>query len=179
MSASPAVGSSAPRASAAAEHLSNSTTCPPRPSDHPQNVQLKRRSWYKGAPSLRDCHQATHMHHGSDGLSTVSCMSAIALPDLWRVSCDDRATAVRHARVAFVLFLFLPEDFSDMHAETFSQATWLPSTSLRSSRRAPEEVLLAVLGAHSSLPRTEITRKRNPKENSAALLLTILLQIGS
>ena len=54
---------------------------------------------------------ATHMHHGSDGLSTVSCMSAIALPDLWRVSCDDRATAVRHARVAFVLFLFLPEDF--------------------------------------------------------------------
>ena len=52
---------------------------------------------------------ATHMHHGSDGLSTVSCMSAIALPDLWRVSCDDRATAVRHARVAFVLFLFLPE----------------------------------------------------------------------
>ena len=107
---------------------------------------------------------ATHMHHGSDGLSTVSCMSAIALPDLWRVSCDDRATAVRHARVAFVLFLFLPEDFSDMHAETFSQATWLPSTSLRSSRRAPEEVLLAVLGAHSSLPRTEITRKRNPEE---------------
>ena len=82
-----------------------------RPEANHWNVQLKRRSWYKGAPSLRDCHQATHMHHGSDGLSTVSCMSAIALPDLWRVSCDDRATAVRHARVAFVLFLFLPEDF--------------------------------------------------------------------
>ena len=47
------------------------------------------------------------------------------------------------------------------------------------NKRAPEEVLLAVLGAHSSLPRTEITRKRNPEENSAALLLTMLLQIGS
>ena len=47
------------------------------------------------------------------------------------------------------------------------------------SKRAPEEVLLAVLGAHSSLPRTEITRKRNPEENSAALLLNMLLQIGS
>ena len=32
------------------------------------------------------------------------------------------------------------------------------------NKRAPEEVLLAVLGAHSSLPRTEITRKRNPEE---------------
>ena len=47
------------------------------------------------------------------------------------------------------------------------------------SERAPEEVLLAILGAHSSLPKTEITRKRNPEENSAALLLTMLLQIGS
>ena len=47
------------------------------------------------------------------------------------------------------------------------------------SKQAPEEVLLAILGAHSSLPRTEITRKPNPEENSAALLLTILLQIGS
>ena len=47
------------------------------------------------------------------------------------------------------------------------------------SEQAPEEVLLAILGAHSSLPRTEITRKRNPEENSAALLLNMLLQIGS
>ena len=31
------------------------------------------------------------------------------------------------------------------------------------SERAPEEVLLAILGAHSSLPRTEIPRKRNPE----------------
>ena len=47
------------------------------------------------------------------------------------------------------------------------------------SERAPEEVLLAILGAHSSLPKTEITRKRNPDTNSSALLLNMLLQIGS
>ena len=47
------------------------------------------------------------------------------------------------------------------------------------NKRAAEQGLLAVLGAHSSLPRTEITRKPNPEENSAALLLTMLLQIGS
>ena len=33
------------------------------------------------------------------------------------------------------------------------------------SKRAPEEVLLAVLGAHPSLPKTAITRKRNPDTN--------------
>ena len=47
------------------------------------------------------------------------------------------------------------------------------------SEQAPEEVLLAIVGAHSSLPRTEITRMRNPEENSSALLLNMLLQIGS
>ena len=46
------------------------------------------------------------------------------------------------------------------------------------SKRAPEEVLLAVLGAHSSLPKTAITRKRNPDTNSSALLLNMLL-LGS
>ena len=85
------------------------------------------------------------------------------------------------------------------HKEDVSQldviCTWLGSTDqllngrLRSttascgttalSKRALEEVLLAVLGAHSPLPRTEITRKRNLEENSAALLLNMLLQIGS
>ena len=43
----------------------------------------------------------------------------------------------------------------------------LRSTSVP-SKRAPEEVLLAVLGAHPSLPRPEIPRKRNPEEIKAA-----------
>ena len=79
----------------------------------------------------------------------------------------------------------LQDNRSDMHAETLSQATWLPSirfaadlpnderpqclrtqrTRLLSvlprtalSKRAPEKVLLAVRGAHPSLRKTETTR---------------------
>ena len=64
-----------------------------------------------------------------------------------------------------------------LHSRLTSTTTGSGTTA--PSKRAPEEVLLAVLGAHSSLPKTEITRKRNPDTNSSALLLNMLLQIGS
>ena len=64
-----------------------------------------------------------------------------------------------------------------LHGKLTSTTTGSGTTA--PSKRAPKEVLLAVLGAHSSLPRTETTRKRNPEENSATLLLTMLLQIVS
>ena len=49
------------------------------------------------------------------------------------------------------------------------------------TEQAPEEVLLAILGAQSSLPRTEITRKRNPEELYVAYCQNALplTQLGS
>ena len=64
-----------------------------------------------------------------------------------------------------------------LHGKLTSTTTGSGTTA--PSKRAPEEVLLAVPLAHSSMPKTEITRKRNPDTNSSALLLNMLLQIGS